>query len=247
MTIFQYLFTITYVKPKKRFLRLLLPFLLLSVSSNMMAQSDTLNVVTVCANVDLMSRYLWRGQDYGQAPSIQPGLSATWKDFTLGAWGAYKFTGSGNQETDLYLSKTIGPITLVVWDYWSYCDTTSMDYFDYKQKTTSHQFEAQVLLSGNEKLPFNLLGSYFFYGSDTTNSIYFELQYLHSIGSTDLVLFAGFQPKGKYYAEKAAFVNVGCTIQKELAITDRWSLPLSLSFVINPALKSANLVAGVSF
>lgn len=221
--------------------------LFLSGTSALFAQSDTLTAFSTSANVDLMSRYIWRGQEYGQAPSIQPGLSATWKDFSLGAWGAYKLTGAGTQETDFYLSKTIGPVTLAVWDYWSFCDTSSMDFFNYNHKTTSHLLEAQVLISGGEKLPFNVLAGFFFYGADTTKSMYLELQYVHSLGSTDMLFFAGFQPTGEYYGTNATFVNLGCTAIKKIKVTDHWSLPLSLSLIANPSAKSVFLVAGVSF
>jgi len=173
-------------------------------SPALFAQPDTLHAIATSANIDLMSRYIWRGQEYGQSPSIQPGMSATWKDFTLGSWGAYKFTGAGTQETDFYLSRDIGPVTCAIWDYWSFCDTASMDFFNYNQKTTSHLLEAQVLLSGGESLPFNLLGSYFFHGADSTKSIYLELQYQHTFGPNDILLFAGFQPKANTMPQKQA-------------------------------------------
>lgn len=210
------------------------------------AQTDSLPAISTSASVDLMSRYIWRGQEYGQAPSIQPAMSATWKDFTIGAWGAYKLTGAGMQETDFYLSKTVGHLTFAIWDYWNFCDTTSTDFFNYNQQTTSHLFEFQALFSGGEKLPFNLLGSYLFYGADTSKSIYFELQYLYSAGSTELQFFSGFQVKGEYYGQNATFVNLGCTMIKTIDVTDRWSLPVSLSFIVNPSQKSAYLVAGIT-
>lgn len=215
--------------------------------SSLFAQSDTLPSITTSADVDLMSRFIWRGQEYDQAPSIQPELSVAWKGFTLGVWGAYKFTGPGMQETDFYLLKNIGPVTVGIGDYWSFCDTTSMDIFNYNQKTTSHLLEAQLLLSGGEILPFNFLASYFFYGADSSRSIYLELQYLFASGPIDMMFFAGFQPKGVYYAPKATFVNIGCTAIKTIDVTDRWSMPVSLSLIVNPSVKSAYLVAGISF
>jgi hypothetical protein len=217
---------------------------LLFGTSSLLAQTDTLPVVSIEANVDLVSRYIWRGQEYGHAPSIQPGLSVTAKDFTLGAWGAYKLTGAGDQETDFYLSKDIGPVNIALWDYWSFNDTSAMNFFNYNRKTTSHLLEAQVLLSGGETLPFNLLGSYFFYGTDASRSIYFELQYLHPLGQTDIVFFAGFQAKGDYYAPRATFVNIGCTVEPVL-IADRFKLPIGLSLIVNPDRKSVYLVAGI--
>jgi hypothetical protein len=210
------------------------------------AQSDTLPAVTVSGNVDLMSRFVWRGLEIGHAPSIQPCVSASWKGFTLGAWGAYKFTGEGGQETDFYLSKTIGFVTVAIWDYWSFYDTTAFDFFNYRENTTAHVLEAQLLLSGGETVPFNFLASYFFYGADTSKSIYLELQYFHKLGPADLLVFAGYQPKGTYYATKAAFVNIGCTVKKSIPVTDRFSPPLSLSLIVNPASKSAYLVAGIT-
>lgn len=224
---------------------LFVSFLLIQYSS-LTAQTDSLTSISSSVNVDLVSRYIWRGQEYGQAPSIQPGLSATWKGFTLGAWGAYKFTGAGMQETDFYISNKSGPVTFTICDYWSFCDTSSMDFFNYNKKTTPHILEAQVLISGGEKLPFNLLAGYFFYGADKSKSIYFELQYMFSAGPADMMLFAGFQPKGEYYAPDPGFVNIGCTAKKTISVTDRFSLPLSLSLIVNPNINSVYLVAGIT-
>jgi len=215
-------------------------------SSPLFAQSDSIPAISTSVNVDLMSHYIWRGQDYGQTPSLQPGLSASWKDFTLGFWGAFRLAGSGVHETDLYIEKSVGPVTFSVWDYWSFSDSTANDYFDYNKQTTSHLFEAVVLLSGGEKLPFNLVGSYLFYGADPSKSLYFELQYLHSFGSVDFQAFAGFQAKGEYYAPKAAFVNVGCTASRSFKITKNWSLPVNVSCIINPDSKNVYLVAGIT-
>lgn len=227
-----------------------LRFLILSSlfigSLSLFAQSDTIPKISTTVGIDLVSHYIWRGQDYGHKPSLQPGVSATWKDFTLGYWGAYRIAGSGDHETDFYIEKTIGPVTFGIWDYWSHSDSISNNYFDYNKNSTSHLFEAQVLLSGGEKLPFNLLGSYLFYGADPSKSMYFELQYLHSFGSIDTQVFAGFQAKGEYYAPKAAFVNLGCTASKSFKITEKWSLPLNLSFIVNPASQKAYLVVGLT-
>lgn len=235
------------VKIKPYSLPLLLIILFLTLAKVVSAQSDTLRDFSVDANVDLMSRYIWRGQEYGQAPSVQPGISVAWKEFTLGAWGAYKLTGAGDQETDIYLSKNIGPVTIAVWDYWCFSDTSSNNYFDYERNTTSHSIEAQLMISGGEKLPFNLLAGYFLYGADTTNSLYMELQYTHSIATFDFLFFAGFQPKGEFYGTNATFVNLGCTAIKNIKITEHFSVPLSVSAIANPSAKSVYLLAGITF
>ena len=72
---------------------------------------------------DIMSRYVWRGLDYGAAPSIQPYLEFSAGGFAIGAWGAYTTGFStanilGIQEMDLYATYTIADIVTVgVTDY----------------------------------------------------------------------------------------------------------------------------------
>ena len=224
----------------------LILLLLLIKSPSLFAQSDSIPKISANAQIDLVSHYIWRGLDNGQTPGVQPGLTVTWKDFTVGYWGAYRLGGSGDHETDFYVEKAIGSLTFSIWDYWSHSDSISNNYFDYNKNTTSHLLEAQILFSGGEKLPFNLLGSYFFYGADPTKSMYFELQYLHSFGSIDTQTFAGFQAKGDFYAPEAAFVNLGCTASKSFKITENWSIPFNLSFIVNPDSKKVFLVAGIT-
>ncbi|MCX6258138.1 MAG: hypothetical protein NTW49_09635 [Bacteroidia bacterium] len=218
----------------------------ISFPFSLSAQADTLPIVSYSANVDLMSRFLWRGLEIGHAPSIQPGLSATWKSLTIGAWGAYKFTGECGQETDFYLSENIDFITIALWNYWNYNDTIAHNFFNYKEKTTNHLLESQIVVSGGETLPFNFLASYFFYGADPSKSIYLELKYIHKSKTGDLELVAGYQVKGTYYAENSGFVNIGCTVKKSLPVTNRLVMPICLGVIINPASKSAYLVAGIS-
>ncbi len=228
------------------FKQLLIGLVLFLSSASLFAQSESSSKVTVAANVDLVSRYIWRGLDFGHAPSIQPTVVVQWKDFKLGAWGAYKMTGEGGQETDFYLSKTVGFATFALWDYFGFNDTTKIDVFDYKDKTTAHLLEAQLLLTGGKVLPFNLFTSYFFYGSDRSKSVYLELQYEHKYKLADLMVFAGYQAKGNYYASSAGFVNIGCTIKKLVPVTDRLALPVYMSFIVNPASKIPYLVVGIT-
>ncbi len=234
---------------KKNFIgrHLFVGLCLFFIAFSLSGQTESASPVKISANVDLVSRYIWRGLDIGHAPSIQPGIAVQWKDFKLGAWGAYKLTGAGGQETDFYLSKTFGFATVALWDYWSFNDTTALNFFDYRRKTTSHLLEAQLLLSGGKSFPVSFLASYFFHGSDVSKSMYFELLYDHKSTFADLAFFAGYQAKGTYYASGANFVNIGCTLKKSIAVTDRLSLPVYLSLIVNPASKIPYLVAGITF
>lgn len=212
-----------------------------------MAQTIKKQSFTFDVNIDLASRYIWRGSAIGNGPSLQPALTLTWKDFKFGTWGAYQLNGGGEAETDFYLSKSFGFIDIAIWDYWNFVETEAGDFFDYRKNSTAHLLEAQLLLSGKEKLPFNLLSSYLFYGADRSKSVYLELQYLHEFEKADFSAFAGCQVKGNYYAEKGGFVNLGFTVKKELPITDHFALPLSLSLINNPASRRSWLVAVISF
>lgn len=216
-------------------------------SKSLEAQTDTLPAVSVDANVDLVSRYLFRGMDLGKGPAIQPCLAVSWKGFSVGTWGSYTLTGNGELETDFFVSKTVGFVTLALWDYWTFNDSDGFDYFDYRDQTTSHILEANLLLSGGETLPFNFLAAYAFYGADPLRSLYFELQYLPELSVADLVVFAGYQARGSIYSTKPDFVNLGCTVAKSIQVTDRFSLPVELSLIVNPAGRSAWLVAGITF
>ncbi len=228
----------------KKFLAALLSIFIISPA--IIAQDDSSSFhFLFCKYRYCKSIYLERS-DFGHAPSIQPGLSASLKNFTIGAWSAFRLSGNGDDEIDLYISKSIGPVTLAVWDYWSYSKTNPSNYLNFNAGTTSHLIEGQILLSGGEKIPFNLLGSYFFYGSDASKSIYLELQYVRPIKNAELKLFTGYQPKGDFYAQKAGFVNLGASYTQPLYTSKNHSADLLLSLISNPQNKTIFLTVGIS-
>ena len=47
--------------------------------------------VTLNFGADVMSRYIWRGIDFGNSPAIQPSLFLSWRGLNVGAWGSYSF------------------------------------------------------------------------------------------------------------------------------------------------------------
>ena len=49
---------------------------------------------------DLVSGYIWRGQDLGNV-SVQPSVSIGYKGFSLSAWGSVGFEKSDTKELDL--------------------------------------------------------------------------------------------------------------------------------------------------
>jgi hypothetical protein len=148
---------------------------------------------------------------------------------------------------DLYASYTIANlITVGVTDYFlpdhffpQEADY-NYNYFDYGSDTSDHVIEGMITFNGMENLPLTLtLG----YNLLNDNSIYVELGYSFSI--LDIFLGAG---NGLYLTGDNEFgiVNLGISISREISITEKFSLPVSVSLITNPEAKHIHLVFGIS-
>ncbi len=183
-------------------------------------------------SADLVSRYVWRGTDFGNSASIQPGLSFATGNLEVGAWASYALTASDADENDLYISYAIGDLGLTLTDYYF---PQSADIFNYKDEDSIHFLEASASYSLGK---LGLLAGYFFSG-DPDNSLYVEASYEIVSGddlSASLTVGAG---NGMYVAEDDLnVVNVGLTVTKG---------SMFASFILNPDLKTDFLVFGYSF
>jgi hypothetical protein len=131
---------------------------------------------------DLVSRYIWRGRDYGNSPAIQPNFSFTAGGFKIGAWGSYGFApysekindsttaAMGNYaEFDPYISYTWKGFTLMVTDYFfpnPLSPNTGNKYFNYKNSTTGHIIEASICYSGPAGFPLQVTAGTMVFGAD---------------------------------------------------------------------------------
>ena len=107
--------------------------------------------ISLNVGADIMSRYIFRGTDYGDSPSIQPLVSLKCSNFEIGYWGAIA-TNSFYQEIDLYAKYSIGNLSFIFTDYYipSITGTPAspdLRYFVFDDKTTAHTFEGAVLIS----------------------------------------------------------------------------------------------------
>ena len=202
----------------------------------------------ISIGADLVSRYVWRGTDYGASPSIQPYIEAGFGGFAIGAWGAYTTNLPGVQELDLYANYTINDIiTVGVIDYFFPNEILGYDYYELRTDSSNHVIEGFVSFNGLENLPLTaMLGVNLLY--DSNNSLYFELGYSFSI--LDIFLGAG---NGIYTVEdpgesdKFGIVNLGISASKEIPITDKYGIPITASLITNPNAKQIHLVFGISF
>jgi uncharacterized protein (TIGR02001 family) len=214
---------------------------------------DSLSRFDVSA--DIVSRYIWRGMALSSSPAFQPGISCTLGNFEIGSWASYTFATEPLQEVDLYLAYSVSNLTASVYDYYNpfEIDTTE-NYFDWNGKTTRHMLEGSIAWSGIGDLPFTFLLATIFYGNDRDEednnnySTYFEASYAFELKEgKEFNVFAGITPFSGMYAEKFALVNLGCSLMKEIKITDNFSVPLTGSLVINPDARKVYAVFGITF
>ena len=186
------------------------------------------NKVTLDPGGDFVSRYVWRGTDFGNSPAIQPNLALGYGGFELGVWGSYSTNNGNFQEVDLYASYTFKEmVTLTVTDYFFPNGRISdNNYLHYDSDSTGHIFEGMISFNGTEKIPLSLFIATNFAGADAKThdgklqySTYIELGYSTYVGKTSLDVFLGVTPtspdqdKGEsgYYGSKAGIVNLGIT------------------------------------
>lgn len=204
---------------------------------------------------DLVSRYLWRGIDFGQSPSIQPTMSFTTGGFELGVWGAYQLGRDVSElpadELDLYLGYTFdlesASLGFIVTDYYFPNTSGRLGNFDNDGKG-AHVIEVGATFTLMESLPFYLSGYVNVY-NDPDYSSYFEVGYSTSIHDVGLDLFIGATPGGqnKYYSTKNfSIINTGITASKSIKITEDFSLPIFASYIINPSQSQGHFVFGIS-
>jgi len=237
----------------KRSLVILFAILLLVLPSmqGLLAQDEGKSKLDF--GTDFVSRYVWRGTDFGNSPSIQPYLSWTIAGFEIGSWGSFATNGANMQEVDLYASYTFAKdmFSVGVTDYFFPDATVGMnDYFDYQDTTTGHIFEGNVGFNGTEKVPIYFNANYNFYGADKDNSWYFELGYNGSCKIVDYSLFVGATTgKGIYLtpgADGFSVINAGLGVSKDIRITEKWSLPVFAQLITNPQAQNIFFVFGFS-
>ncbi len=207
----------------------------------------------ISVGADIYSRYIWRGVDYGNSPSFQPYISYGIAGLKVGAWGSYSFatsTGSVYSENDLWASysysSNAGTFSAIFTDY--YFPYTNLKYFDYDGSGKgAHTLETGISYSGDDKLPIKF-SAYYNFHNDVDNAIYLQLDLLFSVSTFNFDLFAGASPKkcAWYGTDKFEFINVGLIVTKQIEITDKFSIPFNISYIINPNIEVSYLIFGIS-
>lgn len=207
--------------------------------------------VEASIGADLVSGYIWRGQDLGNV-SIQPSASVSYKGFTLSGWGSVGIDKNDTKEFDLTLGYSTGGFSVSVTDYWFNNDAP---YFHYGAHNTAHVFEAQVgydfgvlavnwytNFAGNDGIKNNGKRAY---------SSYFNISAPFKLGGLDWSAEIGAVPwETSFYNNTAngfEISNVSLKATKDIKFTDSFSLPIFAQAIWNPATEGAYFVFGLSF
>ena len=202
---------------------------------------------------DLVSNYIWRGQDCGDV-SIQPTLGVSYKGLSLTAWGSVGLSNSDDtKELDLTLSYTTGGFNIGITDYWFNVGLDPENrYFKYDAHGTNHVFEANI---GYDFGYASLQWYTNFAGNDGVNkngkraySSYFEVNVPFKLATVDWSATVGVVPYAtSFYNEWTSgfsVINIALNASKDIKITDSFSIPLFAKVIGNPRTQKGYFVLG---
>lgn len=221
-------------------------FILLSVAS--MATAGAQDKVEATLGADLVSQYIWRGQDLGNV-SLQPMLGASWKGLSLSAWGSVGFAKDDTKELDFTLSYSKKGFNVGMTDYWF----SEGSYFQYKAHKTTHIWEGFV------GYDFGFLSATWytnFAGNDGLNgsgkraySSFFELKAPFRLAKLDWNASVGIVPwrTTTYGTNGFACTNVSLKATKDFVIKEKYHLPIYAGLTANPDSGKFYFIFGLSF
>ena len=200
---------------------------------------------------DIVSSYIWRGQDLGSA-AIQPTLGVGYKGLSLTTWGSYGLVNSDDvKELDLTLAYSFGGLNIGVTDYWFDAGLDPDNrYFKYDAHGTNHLFEANI---GYDFGIASLQWFTNFAGNDGVNndgkraySSYVEAAVPFKLSSIEWTATAGAVPFATTFYGTSGFAvtNLSLRATKEIKVTDTFSIPIFGQVTANPCSQKAYLVLG---
>ncbi len=206
----------------------------LILSATLPAQAE------VGLGADVVSRYIFRGTDFGNAATVQPSLTYTHGlasgSLEIGAWSSWAITDGAANENDLYATYANGPIAVTITDYY-FPTAIGAEFFDYDDDGGSHILEVM----GSVDLGMaSVTGAFNFLG-DGEDSIYLEVALPLSGEWTEGadVSIAAAAGNGVYATDQDfALVVLSVTASRD---------SYSASYILNPESELSFLVFGKSF
>lgn len=232
------------------------------------AQEETSNKVDAYIAADVVSHYVWRGQDKGGI-SIQPEASISWKGLKLNLEGNAGLEASEDKELDVTLSYEKFGFNIGVIDYWVSGIDKNDRYFHYDKKG-AHQFEANIGYTcqyGSLQLYTIFWGNDFKISGERAYSSYAQLDIPFKLGGLDWNIGVGgtfYESAGQldvisegtttestkrmknyYYADGPTCVMASVRATKTLDL-GVMHLPVFAEVNANPYLQTAHMLFGVT-
>ncbi|KAF0238796.1 MAG: hypothetical protein FD181_797 [Prolixibacteraceae bacterium] len=188
------------------------------------------------AGLDIYSSYIWRGSKFGTGPAIQPSVKFTTGGLTIGVWGS--FDAAGYAETDPYISYSFPfGLSIGVTDY--YYPTLGGSFFS----DSSHAAEINL---GYTFKSLSFSANYILNEAPVPASsgadLYFQAGYAFENFNISIGAGNGWHTSDTEF--NICHVTIGTT--KTIEITDKFSIPVSGSVVLNPDKEQLFVVVGIS-
>lgn len=224
------------------------------LSTTISAQSEP--GLKFSASGDLVSSYVWRGFKQAGA-SVQPALSMSAGNFSLGAWGSTDIASDGKKEVDFFASYSVAGFALTATDYW-WDGEGAHRYFSYPEDDFSgHLLEAGVAYTLPRFFPLTIAWNTFVLGKsnkkangDNSFSTYVELSYPFSIKDVDLSVSTGFVPwESAVYGPEMdgfKFTSIRLGASKNIKITESFDIPVYTHVIANAAVEDIHFVFGIT-
>lgn len=204
---------------------------------------------------DLVSTFVWRGAIASPTLNFQPALSFSKNNFEFGLWGSADNLGKF-KEIDVFVTYSIKGLSVTFTDYfWN----QKVRYFNYDNKSTGHNFELGISYE-NENFPLRFYAGTMIYGEDkkylydlsetdlskSNFSTYLELSYSLKMVENDFNLFVAATPFSGMYGKGFSMVYAGITASKKIKISEKFALPLSVTFAANPQSEDFFIVLAIT-
>lgn len=223
------------------FNKILLLLLILFITTTIKSE-EKLKESPFSASLELSTKYMWRGIEYGTAPTVFPMIGYNTHGFNAFAMGGYAINGS-HQEVDLGVSYTAKEFTVGVSDYYYPSSVGEKDgYFKLSNRETGHWVEAYATWAGT-KIPLWVTVSTYIFGADKNEdgkqmySSYAEVGYTHSFTDDNKIsLCVGANLNKSFYTDNESgfsVVNVNARYSTAFKFGS-FKLPVSASYVLNP-------------
>lgn len=203
-------------------------------------------------SADFVNEYIWRGLKLGDI-SVQPKLGVGYKGLSLTAWGNYGLSNvDDSKEFDMTLDYTIKGFSIGITDYWfSKGQDPDSRYFKYDAHGTNHVFEAYAgydFSFASVKWFTNFAGNDYNMNGKRDYSCYAEVNVPFRLAAVDWTGSAGVVPfkSSMYRTNGFAVTYLSLRANKEIRITDTFTVPIFGQVAADPCTQNAYLVVGLT-